>query len=606
MSNKSFDFQASPPEPLEEFTPTSLTDGQWQAARPVVQAAVRSIPNLPTKQHKPYASRLCRFLAASTWDRTGTPDLHALLTERAIGSLVSAEQMPGVSAAARGTYRRVLRRIGRATGSIPAANPAPPRTPTSAARAFWLGVAGTPVSFVVAAGAYARGGYRAHPGMWTGFGHELKLDGDLSVLTPNGCAQPLSVSCVAEEATGTVIDVRRAARDLRSADNIDLRVVSPIAPSPLASVPTNRATGPSKPTSRTARARQARAAIKRAEMAAEAPVALAVADLPPVSDEVEAAICSYRPDLLDTHTWTDIGDVVVHALRAYNPPSARWVGSQAGHVTSFVRWVARNNRATDAPSTFTADLLVVPGLVDRYLAEALVGRPDSSRATVRSILRRVVRNLAGGSAERIKYVPIQAPYTPTECAAFVRLARNQPTKDLRRALSAVVALGLGAGLDGGDQREVTPADITDVELDDGVTGLLVKVKGQRPRTVVMRAEYEPLLREALNLHNTSRRGKNTPIYGLSTSRRNVTSTVTSKAVTATGTGVDINAARLRATWLLACMNSPVPLAVLLNAAGLKTARTFTDLLAYCPPADSSEVAAVLRAIKTPSSGGELR
>lgn len=602
MSNKSHDFQTAEPEPLKTFTPTSLTDGQWLIARPIVLAAVRSIPNLPSKQHKPYASRLCRFLAASTWDRTGTPDLHALLTERAIGSLVSAEQMPGVSAAARGTYRRMLRRIGRATGSIPTANPAPPRTPTGAARAFWLGVAGTPVSFVAAADAYARGGYQAHPGMWTGFGHELKFDGDLSVLTRSGCVQPVSVSCVAGEATGTVIDVRRAARDLRSADNIDLRVVSPIAPSPLASVPTNRATGPSKPTSRTARARQARAAIKRAETAAEAPVAVAVADLPPLSDEVEAAIVSYRPDLLDTHTWTDIGDAVVHALRAYNPPNARWVSSQAGHVTSFVTWAVRCSRASGA-TTFTIDLLVVPGLVDRYLEEALVGRPDSSRATVRSILRRVVRNLTGEAAERIKYVPIQAPYTPTECAAFVRLARNQPTKNLRRALSAVVALGLGAGLDGGDQREVTPADITDVELDDGVTGLLVKVKGQRPRTVVMRAEYELLLREALNLHNTSRRGKNTPIYGLSTSRRNVTSTVTSKAITATGTGVDINAARLRATWLLACMNSPVPLAVLLNAAGLKTARTFTDLLAYCPPADQTQIAAVLRTVEAHTAGG---
>lgn len=128
MTRNSCDPQPAVILPLESFTPTSLTDRQWTLARPVVLAAVLSIPNLPTKQHKQYASQLCRFLAASTWDRTFTPDLHALLTERALGSLVSAEQIPGVSAAARGTYRGVLRRIGRATGSIPAASPAPPRT----------------------------------------------------------------------------------------------------------------------------------------------------------------------------------------------------------------------------------------------------------------------------------------------------------------------------------------------------------------------------------------------------------------------------------------------------------------------------------------------
>lgn len=585
-------------DPLDRYTPASLTALQWELARPVVFSAVRSIPALPVKQHKPNASRLCRFLSVSSWNRTTIPDLTVLLTDRAVRSLVSAHRMPDLSPSALVTYRTMLRRIGRHIGSIPA-EARMTRTPSAPARAFWLSVSGLHLPFPVLAAAYASTGRSFHPAMWAYFGADLAAGLTLDAAALN------SVPCATEGVTGTVTDVRRAARSLRTAENIDLRVVSPIATSPSAPVPANRATGPSAPTSRTARVRQARAALKSAEAAAAPPAAVAEADLPAVDAEVAAAITSYRPARLDDATWTALGGVIGHALLAYAPKSNRWVHDQAGHVASFVTWADRANRATGATAPLTADMLVVPGLVERYLDEALAGRPDSSRATVRSVLRRVVRNLSGTGPERIKYVPVQAPYTDAECAGFVRLARNQPTADLRRALSACVALGLGAGLDGGDQREVTPADITEADLGEGVTGLLVNVRGQRPRTVVIRGAYEPLLREALALHDKARRGKNNPLYGLSVNRRNVTSTVTGRAVTATGAGVDINAARLRATWLLACMNAPVPLAVLLQAAGLKTARTLTDLLAYCPPPDDSAVAVVLRAV-TDTAGGESR
>jgi len=327
--------------------------------------------------------------------------------------------------------------------------------------------------------------------------------------------------------------------------------------------------------------------------------------LPALNADIEATIAAYRPGHFTAEQWTRIASTVRLAIRACAPTSSRWVHKQAGSVAGFVLWVDQLNRATaDAP--VAASMLLEPGLVDRYLDEAMADRPAASRATARSVLRRVVRNLSGAPRERIEYAPVQAPYTPAECAAFVRLARNQPTKDLRRALSAMVALGLGAGLDGGDQREVTPADIVEIDLGDGTTGLLVHVRGPRPRTVIVRAAYEPLLREAIDAHNESRRGKHTPIYGLSKSRRNVTSTVTSKSVTATGTGVDINAARLRATWLLACMNAPVPLNALLSAAGLKSARTLTDVLAYCPPADAADLQTVRATLDAPVDRGELR
>ena len=112
---------------------------------------------------------------------------------------------------------------------------------------------------------------------------------------------------------------------------------------------------------------------------------------------------------------------------------------------------------------------------------------------------------------------------------------------------------------------------------------------------MVRAEVEALLREALDAHALARRGTATPLHGVKPDRRNGANRVASRAVTATGTGVDVDVARLRATWLVACMSAPVPLGALLHAAGLRTPRTLADLLAHCPPPDPLAVAAVLRA-----------
>ncbi len=205
-----------------------------------------------------------------------------------------------------------------------------------------------------------------------------------------------------------------------------------------------------------------------------------------------------------------------------------------------------------------------------------------------------MRRLAPASAPQvISYQPVQPPYTPFECASLVRLARNQPTATLRRELSAIVALGLGAGLSSAEQRGVTRESVVEGEL-GSTTALFVKVGGAIPRTVVVRATYERLLREVLDLHQKAGRKPTDPLYGLSKTRHNVTGPVTQRAKTALTTGVDVDPARLRSTWLVAAMSAPVPLGALLRASGLRSARTLVDLLAYCPSPDEAAVAAILR------------
>ena len=123
--------------------------------------------------------------------------------------------------------------------------------------------------------------------------------------------------------------------------------------------------------------------------------------------------------------------------------------------------------------------------------------------------------------------------------------------------------------------------------------------GQLPRTVVMRDIYVDLLREAIDLHNSSRRGKRSPLTGVKATRANSGSAVTDKAATATSSGVDISAARLRLTWLLACMCAPIPPKVLLRTAGLRLARTLADLLPHCRAPSDYDVQWILAAVPEP-------
>jgi hypothetical protein len=84
----------------------------------------------------------------------------------------------------------------------------------------------------------------------------------------------------------------------------------------------------------------------------------------------------------------------------------------------------------------------------------------------------------------------------------------------------------------------------------------------------------------------------------------VTSPVTERAVHADATrAVDIEASRLRNTWLVAAMCAALPMADLLRAAGLRSARTIGDLLPYCPDADPAVIAAVLATMADAATAG---
>ena len=587
----------TPPRPqdrLDRYSPSVLSAVAWGWARPVVVPAIRAVPGITDEFLIPMASQVCWLLShPGVWDQTSTPDLAAILTVEVVDEVTSKAQWRQGGEAARNFYRSGLRRLGRSIGSIPARQPVL-RPVGAGSRELWTSMSGHGPLVAVVGAARSRG-YVLHPTAWRGFADDLAAGGSLDVLLDKG-----ATASAATGGAGTLGAVRLVSGACAVASEVTPR--GEVSPANRTEQQTTRKAP--RRLSRAAALRQARQAHANRTTATQQSVSASAVTLPVIDvpdaelpPGVQEAIESYRAINVAGQQWPQVEASVRLAMRAYGPSSAKWVSTQGGHVARFALWLLQRPERTQAGDLQLREFADLT-LVTAYVAGPMADSPASTRATARAVLTRIVHRLRPDTApERITYTPIQAPYTPTECAAFVRLARNQPTKDRRRALSALVALGLGAGLDGHDLREIAPAHIRKVPLSKDRSVLVVTVPGgQRPRTVVMRDAYADLLREAIALHNSAKRGKNTPLTGNKATRANVGSAVTDKAVTATGPGVDISTARLRSTWLLACMCAPIPLNVLLCTAGLRSARTLADLLPYCPAPDDADVQRILAAI----------
>ncbi|MDQ1250509.1 MAG: hypothetical protein QG597_4888, partial [Actinomycetota bacterium] len=404
--------ESAPVQLPDGFTPESLSAPAWSHAGPVVAEAVHSSGPGSVTRAKQLASRLCRFLALSRWDQTTTPDLTVLLTAERIDALVVPARMPGLSVHARAGYRTDLRRIGRALGSVSASTRRPRRTAVSTqavpgwVRAAWWG------PFPAVTAAMTTRGYRFDAGVWTGLASQMRAEGSLSVL--------LDGQCPNGGVTGTVNGVRQAAATLATAGDVDPKAVTQMdTPTSPAATPKPKRKAKQKPTSRSARLAAAKAAMTAATEPTPRP------QLPPLGAPVAAAIAAFRPLKTDPAVWARIESVTREALTAYRPASATWVSSHGGWVSRCVAWVAAGiDSAQGDTDGLTVQLLCAEGLVEAYLAGPLAGASVQTRSSVRTVLRRVVRNVAGTpTPERIGHQPVQPPYAPAECAAMVRLAR---------------------------------------------------------------------------------------------------------------------------------------------------------------------------------------
>jgi hypothetical protein len=233
------------------------------------------------------------------------------------------------------------------------------------------------------------------------------------------------------------------------------------------------------------------------------------------------------------------------------------------------------------------EVLLHPSVTERF-ARCAPGLSPVARRTLRTNLRFIGRRVVPQLYPADLPLPrerAKQPYSPAEIGGFLALADAQPAMERRMRAAGLVCLGAGAGLIRSDLREVHG---TDIACRSG--GVVVTVRGARPRTVPVLARYHArLLAAAASAGNALVCG------GADPGRRNITNPL----ITALdgGTGLPrLDTSRLRATWLADCAQL-LGLATFMHAAGISCSQRLGDLIAGLEPADEAAAVRLLGATR---------
>jgi len=233
------------------------------------------------------------------------------------------------------------------------------------------------------------------------------------------------------------------------------------------------------------------------------------------------------------------------------------------------------------------EVLLHPSTAERF-TRCAPGLSPVARRTLRTNLRFIGRAVVPQLYPADAPLPrerAKAPYSPAQIAGFLALADAQPTMERRMRAAGLVCLGAGAGLIRADLRDARGADVG-----CRCGGVLVTVRGARPRTVPVLARYHDRLLAAAEFA-----GAGLICGGADPGRRNITNPLTSALDG--GTGLPrLDTSRLRATWL-AEVAQLLGLATFMRAAGISCSQRLGDLVAGLRPADEAGAVRLLGATR---------
>jgi hypothetical protein len=226
-----------------------------------------------------------------------------------------------------------------------------------------------------------------------------------------------------------------------------------------------------------------------------------------------------------------------------------------------------------------------PDTVERFCSTGLKKLP--SRGSYRATLRRLGRELTKKAPWEPRPEPMPArkvspPYSKVQMKALRGDAARQSSPSRRRATTALILLGAGAGLDGRWARKVRG---TDVARAHGT--VLVRVGEPRAREVPVLKEYgEELLLLAQEAGDEY-------LVGGYTTHRNRTNEIVARFEDGHN-HPKLEPKRLRSTWIVTHLTLGTRLPELLAAAGTSRIETLDALLKYVPALNSVEGNRMLR------------
>ena len=298
--------------------------------------------------------------------------------------------------------------------------------------------------------------------------------------------------------------------------------------------------------------------------------------------EVKIWVCRYRPQLTAEADWAVIQPAFIRLFSAAQPATYSKAQAIGVNLVPYLKWAVSKRPEEQRMARLEIAEVGTLDLVNEWVAFQRGNIPEASLATRRSEVGSVIRALHPASAPiRLSYQPVAAPYQRMEIKRMCLTARFQSEDRKAVQLASMIALCAGVGLQPKEVGGVRPSDLQRIELPGGAWTYLVEVRvGNHPRSVPMLQQYAKLMEWVLQL-NLRRMELDSTL--LPPRQRGVTSYVVAASDTANNQDLEILATRLRTTWLVTLMQADIPLATLLTAAGLTSARTLGDLMTYCDP-----------------------
>jgi len=235
------------------------------------------------------------------------------------------------------------------------------------------------------------------------------------------------------------------------------------------------------------------------------------------------------------------------------------------------------------------EVVLHPSVAERF-TRCAPGLSPVARRTLRTNLRFIGRRVVPQLYPADLPLPrerAKAPYSPAQIDGYLALADAQPARERRMRAAGLVCLGAGAGLIRGDLRHVRGSDVA---CRSG--GVIVSVRGARPRTVPVLARYHARLLAAARFAGTG-----LICGGTDPGRRNLTNPLI-RALDGGGGLPRLDTSRLRATWLADCAEL-LGLATFMHAAGISCSQRLGDLIAGLEPGSEDEAVRLLGAGRRP-------
>lgn len=219
------------------------------------------------------------------------------------------------------------------------------------------------------------------------------------------------------------------------------------------------------------------------------------------------------------------------------------------------------------------DVVFDPSVINRYTQAEAAHRSRAGVSTIRARLRRMSEALLGDDAtgrfHALGKADASRPYSVDEQASLLSWARSQRDPSRRSSAEALLALGLGAGLTG---QEIIALRLENICVDD--MGVVIHVGGGEPRDVPLLRNWEEhligRLQEAGRTGWAFRDGQ----------RGGNVNLITDFASRAPRPSAQLQARRMRATWLIEHLSRGTPLRGLMLAAGLQSAEALDRFLPH--------------------------